>query len=99
MGLPESVAHLTPDDYLAWKNTQTEKHEYLNDEVFTMVGARREHVTATLHIAALLKEYLYSGPCHTYISDRRSKWRQQTLSSTPTFSSPATNATTKPSCS
>lgn len=39
MGLPESVAHLTPDDYLGWKNTQTEKHEYLNGEVFAMVGA------------------------------------------------------------
>ena len=42
MGLPQSVVHLTPDDYLAWENTQAEKHEYVNGEVFAMVGARHE---------------------------------------------------------
>lgn len=71
MGLPHSVARLTPDDYLAWETIQTEKHEYLNGEVFAMVGARREHVTSAGNVFALLKEHLRGGPCRAYISDMK----------------------------
>ncbi len=71
MGLPQSATHQPPDEYLEWENTQTEKHEYINGEVFAMVGAKREHVTVAGNVFALLKNHLRGGPCRAYISDMK----------------------------
>lgn len=57
------------DDYLAWEEHQTEKHEYVRGEVFAMVGARREHVVVALNLASALKQRLRGGPCQAYVSD------------------------------
>lgn len=57
MGLPAS-SRLSPEDYLAWENTQTGKNEYLNGEVFAMVGANRQHNAITLNIASALAALL-----------------------------------------
>jgi Uma2 family endonuclease len=65
---------MTPEEFLEWEKTQTEKHEYLNGlvyEVYAMVGARDAHVTVSLNIASLLKEHLRGGPCRVYISDMK----------------------------
>ncbi len=53
------------DAYLAWEREQTDKHEYLNGEVFAMVGARQEHVLVTLNLASALKQRLRGKPCRT----------------------------------
>ncbi len=55
--------------YLAWEETQAEKHEYVLGEVFAMVGARREHVVVSLNLAAAFKQRLRGGPCQAYGSD------------------------------
>lgn len=73
MGLLKPTTRLPPEEYLAWESTQTEKHEYLNGEVFAMVGARREHVTIAGNVFALLKDHLRGGPCRAYISDMKLK--------------------------
>lgn len=57
------------DAYLAWEDTQAEKHEYLRSEVFAMVGARREHVVVSLNLATAFKQQLRGGPCQAYVSD------------------------------
>lgn len=57
------------DSYLAWEEQQPDKHEYVRGEVFAMVGARREHVVATLNLATALKQRLRGGPCQAYVSD------------------------------
>lgn len=62
---------LTPDQYLAWENEQTEKHEYVNGEIFAMVGARREHVATAGNIYASLKANLKGGPCRVYMADMK----------------------------
>ncbi len=36
----QPTSPLDPQTYLEWEKTQAEKHEYLNGEVFAMVGAR-----------------------------------------------------------
>lgn len=59
------------DTYLAWEREQTDKHEYLNGEVFAMVGARQEHVLVTLNLASALKQRLRGKPCRTYASDMK----------------------------
>jgi len=65
---------MTPEEFLEWEKTQTEKHEYLNGlvyQVYAMVGARDAHVTTAGNIFALLKEHLRGGPCRVYISDMK----------------------------
>ena len=74
MGIPQPVLRMTPEAFLEWEKTQTEKHEYLNGlvyEVYAMVGARDAHVTTAGNVFALLKEHLRGGPCRVYISDMK----------------------------
>ena len=71
MGLPQPNLHLDLETYLEWEKTQAEKYEYLNGEVYAMVGARDAHVTTAGNIFALLREHLRGGPCRVYISDMK----------------------------
>ncbi len=57
------------DDFLAWEETQAEKHEFVAGEVFAMTGARREHVVVSGNIFAGLKQRLRGTPCRAYIAD------------------------------
>ena len=68
------AAHLpvfTAVDYLAWENAQTERHEFVDGEVFAMAGAEDRHVTVALNLAMALRQHLSGSPCRTYMSDMR----------------------------
>jgi len=74
VGTPQPVLRMTPEAFLEWEKTQTEKHEYLNGlvyQVYAMVGARDAHVTTAGNVFALLKAHLRGGPCRVYISDMK----------------------------
>ncbi|QEP43123.1 Uma2 family endonuclease [Ectothiorhodospiraceae bacterium BW-2] len=61
---------MTPDEYLTWEAQQTElKHEYVDGEIYAMVGARRLHVVATGNIFAALKSQLRGSKCRAYAND------------------------------
>jgi len=62
--------------YLAWEETQSEKHEYIAGEVFAMAGARREHVVVSGNTFAALKQALRGGPCQAYIADMKLRVEQ-----------------------
>ncbi len=59
------------EDFLSWEAQQPDKHEFMQGEVFAMVGARREHVVVSLNIAAILKQHLRGTPCQPYIADMK----------------------------
>jgi len=65
--------HLTAEDYLAWEETQVEKHEFVAGEVFAMVGARQDHVVVCGNIFAGLKQRLRGTPCRPYVADLKLK--------------------------
>ncbi|CAD6877497.1 hypothetical protein [Methylomonas albis] len=65
--------HFSAEDYLAWEETQAEKHEFVAGEVFAMVGARQDHVVVSLNIASALKQRLRGTPCRPYIADLKLK--------------------------
>ncbi|MGH8490899.1 MAG: Uma2 family endonuclease [Gammaproteobacteria bacterium] len=74
MGTPQPFLRMTPEEFLEWEKTQTEKHEYLDGlvyRVYAMVGARDAHVTTAGNVFALLKDHLRGGPCRVYISDMK----------------------------
>ncbi|MCQ8181904.1 Uma2 family endonuclease [Methylomonas sp. SURF-1] len=58
-------------EYLQGEETATVKHEYLDGEVWAMVGASDAHVSIAMNLAFLLKQALKQSPCRTYISDMK----------------------------
>lgn len=71
MALPLPHQPLTRAEFLAWENTQEEKHEFIAGEVFAMVGARRIHVAVSLNLASLLKSHLRGTPCRAFMADMK----------------------------
>lgn len=53
--------------YLAWEETQQERHEYINGEVFAMVGVRQTHNLATINWALALRRELKGTPCRVFV--------------------------------
>ena len=55
--------------YLAWEALQIERHEYVDGEIYAMVGARSTHNTVTLNAYTFLRLALKGGSCRTYCLD------------------------------
>jgi len=62
---------LTVEEYLQGEASAEYKHEYLNGEVWAMVGATDAHVTIAMNLGFLLKQSLKGTPCRAYISDMK----------------------------
>ena len=71
MSTPAEQLSMTAEEFLTWEESQEEKHEFLQGEIFAMGGARREHVVACLNIASHLKQQLRNTPCRAYMSDMK----------------------------
>ncbi len=71
----QTAEHLrfSAEDYLAWEESQAEKHEFVAGEVFAMTGARQDHVVVSLNIASALKQRLRGKPCRSYMADMKLK--------------------------
>ena len=54
------------DAFLAWEEAQAERYEYVDGEVYAMVGARLTHNTIALNAAFWLRQALRGGPCRVY---------------------------------
>lgn len=61
----------TSVDYLAWEAGQSQRHEFLDGEVFAMAGAEDRHVTVAGNLYIALRQHLSGSPCRTYMSDMR----------------------------
>jgi Uma2 family endonuclease len=62
--------YLPPDEYLAFERDAETKREYVNGEVFAMVGASRNHTRIALNIGSRLNESL-KPPCWAAVSDMK----------------------------
>lgn len=71
MGMALEKPSMTLADYLVWEEAQTDKHEFVDGEVFAMVGARRAHVTVAGNCFALLKSHLRGSPCRAFMADMK----------------------------
>lgn len=64
---------LTAEEYLQGEARAEYKHEYMDGEVWAMVGASDAHVSIAMNLAFLLKQSLKDQPCRAYISDMKVK--------------------------
>lgn len=71
LGQPALKSGFSADDYLAWEASQTERHEYVNGEVFDMAGAGDRHVTASANAYMALRQHLSGTPCRVYLIDMK----------------------------
>ncbi len=49
---------LTPVEYLEFERKSEIKHEYFNNEIFAMSGAKRNHNKITTNLSGLVWQYL-----------------------------------------
>jgi Uma2 family endonuclease len=62
---------MTASDFLAWDATLTERHEFVDGEVFAREGAEDRHVTVCGNLCIALRQHLRGAPCRTFMSDMK----------------------------
>jgi Uma2 family endonuclease len=66
----QPIPGLSPDDFLAWEREQTEKHLYVEGEVFAMAGGSPRHNRLSARIIGQLERSL-NDPCASFTSDQK----------------------------
>jgi Uma2 family endonuclease len=69
--------YLTPEEYLQWEEEQSIKHEYINGEVYAMVGGTLNHNYITLNLASALRNNQRGKGCKVYMADAKLGISQQ----------------------
>lgn len=59
------------EEYLAWEALQPGKNEYVDGEVYAMVGARLNHNTVSLNAYTWLRQALKGAPCRPFALDTK----------------------------
>lgn len=73
MALPKTKERFDAADYLAWEETQPERNEYIDGEVFAMVGVRQSHNLATLNLYTVLRRELKGSPCRVFVESVKTR--------------------------
>ncbi|MEA3410359.1 MAG: Uma2 family endonuclease [Pseudomonadota bacterium] len=68
MSLARQHQGVSVEEYLRNEERAERKHEYLNGEVWAMVGATDNHVTVAGNLFVQLRQVLKPGDCRSYIS-------------------------------
>jgi Uma2 family endonuclease len=69
MALPQPKTPFSADDFLAWDATQTERHEFVDGEVFAMAGGEDRHASVSGNLFASLHSHLKGSRCRVYMND------------------------------
>jgi Uma2 family endonuclease len=69
MALPQPKTPFSDDDFLAWDASQTERHEFVDGEVFAMAGGEDRHASVSLAVASSLRSHLKGSRCRVYMND------------------------------
>ncbi|MBD2429557.1 Uma2 family endonuclease [Phormidium sp. FACHB-1136] len=69
----DNVPHLNPDEYLVWEETQPEKYEYIDGEVYAIGGGSVNHGRIAIRLTSLFEAHIEGSPCITGNSDIKVK--------------------------
>ena len=69
--MPAHKRTLTYAEYLAAEQVSSERHEFLDGEVYAMAGGMPEHAALSASVIAMLLAGLRGRPCRVYTSDLR----------------------------
>src|SRR5580765_534258 len=65
--------YYTPEQYLALEREAEYKSEYINGQIYAMLGASREHIVIAVNLVSELRTQFRGRPCEVYNSDMRVK--------------------------
>lgn len=66
------MSKMSFDEFMAWEETQTEKHELINGElIVARAGAEDQHVTVCGNVYIALRQHLRDTPCRTFMTDMK----------------------------
>ncbi|WP_298610068.1 Uma2 family endonuclease [uncultured Thiothrix sp.] len=68
-------ASFTPSEYLQQERHSSERHEYIQGQIYSMAGASREHNQLVFNLAGLLHAQLRQRPCSAFVADMRVRTR------------------------
>ncbi len=63
------TGRMTSAEYLHWESEQETKHEFVDGEVFAMVGVRKAHNLITGNAFSFLKQALRGRACQVFFAD------------------------------
>ena len=61
--------YFTPEEYFAWEEQQSERHELIDGRVYAMSGGTQNHSSIQLNIGSLIKSHLRGSQCRVFNSD------------------------------
>ena len=67
----DNALQLTPEEYFVWEETQLEKHEYIDGQVYAMSGGSKNHSLISVRFITLFANHLEESSCETGNSDLR----------------------------
>lgn len=73
MTTSQNYTYLSPEEYLAAEKDSPIKHEYIQGQVYAMVGASDAHVTIAGNLFALLRNHLRGTGCRVYMADMKAQ--------------------------
>lgn len=73
MALPAQQRQTSAEEYLALERASSERHEFVEGEIFAMTGASRKHNLLSGNSFAALHGQLKDRPCEIYNNDMRVK--------------------------
>lgn len=71
MSIAQLVRRYTLDEYLALELESETRHEYIDGEIFAMVGASYTHSVIVMNVGAALHQHLRGTPCRVIANDRK----------------------------
>lgn len=63
--------YYTAEDYLAFENESTERHELIHGEIYAMAGGTAAHASVGGNVFAALKSHLRGTPCQSFMAEMR----------------------------
>lgn len=61
----------TEEEYFALESASTQKHEYIDGELYNIAAGNETHSAVALNVGTALQVRLRGGPCRAYQSDLR----------------------------
>ena len=77
MSLARKYDSITEQEYLEGELLSDIRHEYINGEVYAMVGAHKYHNQIVMTISNIFYNHLLGKPCQPYASDMKVKIDQK----------------------
>ena len=69
----EQFPRLTPQEYFIWEEKQTEKHEYINGQIYAMTGRTVNHGRISIRFTSMFEAHLSNSNCIIGNSDIKIK--------------------------